>query len=71
MPRWGWARSLSSRRVNYFSHLEGTVAPPTAAVQPDRPAFANDLGPDTSDDLGGSDFGISDAGSWDNGGGGW
>ncbi|CAN5820235.1 hypothetical protein BH11PSE13_BH11PSE13_21590 [soil metagenome] len=36
----------------------------------DQPAFDNNLGPDTNADMGGSDFGISDAGSWDNGGGG-
>lgn len=53
--------------VSYFSHRDGTVAPSTATVQPDRPAFANNLGPDTSDDLGGNDFGISDTGSWDDG----
>ena len=35
----------------------------------DQPAFDNNLGPDTNADLGGSDFGISDAGSWDSGGG--
>lgn len=36
----------------------------------DQPAFDNNLGPDTNADMGGSDFGISDAGSWDSGGGG-
>lgn len=36
----------------------------------DQPAFDNNLGPDTDANLGGSDFGISDAGSWDSGGGG-
>ena len=36
----------------------------------DQPAFDNNLGPDTNADMGGSDFGISDAGSWDGGGGG-
>ena len=55
--------------VNYFSHHEGPVAPAPAAVQADRPAFANNLGPDTPDDLGGNDFGIADAGSWDDGAG--
>ena len=34
------------------------------------PAFANNLGPDTNADMGGNDFGISDASSWDSGGGG-
>jgi hypothetical protein len=36
----------------------------------DRPAFANSLAPDTNADMGGNDFGIADAGSWDGGGGG-
>ncbi len=36
----------------------------------DQPAFDNNLGPDTNADMGGSDFGISDAGSWDSSGGG-
>lgn len=53
--------------VSYFGHRESTVAPAPAAVQADRPAFANNLGPDTSDDMGGNDFGIADAGSWDDG----
>lgn len=36
----------------------------------DQPAFDNNLGPDTNADMGGSDFGVSDAGSWDSSGGG-
>ncbi len=32
--------------------------------------FGDNLGPDTNADMGGNDFGISDPGSWDNGGGG-
>ena len=35
-----------------------------------QPAFANNLGPDTNADMGGNDFGIVDAGSWDSGDGG-
>ncbi|MDB5879414.1 MAG: hypothetical protein JWQ41_2828 [Variovorax sp.] len=53
--------------VNYFGHREGTAAATPAPVQTSQPAFPNDLGPYTSDDLGGNDFGITDAGSWDDG----
>jgi hypothetical protein len=36
----------------------------------DSGGFGDNLGPDTNADLGGNDFGISDPGSWDSGGGG-
>ena len=58
--------------VNYFGHREGMAAATTPApVQTSQPAFPNDLGPETSDNLGGNDFGIADAGSWDDGDNGW
>ena len=54
--------------VNYFGHRDGSAPATTPApVQTSQPAFPNHLGPDKSDDLGGNDFGITDAGSWDDG----
>ena len=54
--------------VRHFSHRDDRMDDELLRRN-DRPAFANNLGPDTNADMGGNDFGIADAGSWDNGGG--
>ena len=54
--------------VRHFSH--SNASPDAGADRHgDASAFGNNLGPDIDADLGGSDFGILDAGSWSDGGG--
>jgi hypothetical protein len=55
--------------VRHFSHRDDR-ADDEFSRRIDRPAFGSNLGPDTNADMGGNDFGITDAGSWDSGGGG-
>lgn len=55
--------------VRHFSHPDGTPDRNVAPGANQQPAFANDLGPSPDRDLGGNDFGITDASSWDSSGG--
>ncbi|MEJ8823803.1 hypothetical protein WKW80_17455 [Variovorax humicola] len=52
--------------VRHFSHRDGRSS--DLERHPSGPStFGDNLGPDTSADMGGNDFGIQDAGSWDSG----
>ena len=53
--------------VRHFAHRDEQRD--DARLLPNHsPAFANNLGPDTDRELGGTDFGITDTDSWDSGG---
>lgn len=53
--------------VRHFSHQEART-PDNPERRGDASAFGNNLGPDIDADMGGSDFGILDPGSWNDGG---